>query len=87
MVTNKMQKSTNDITDWYAREGKRKKKDDLDEYLRWEHDVNSVAGTTWQRIAKDRKLWKETYVLRHTEANKTVTDLRACTTVKIIHKF
>lgn len=55
MVTNKIQKWTYDITDTQEKENAKKD----DNKLRWDNDVNSVAGTTWQRIAKDRKLWKE----------------------------
>lgn len=40
-------------------------------------DGKMISGTVWQRMAKDRKLWKEmqeAYVERYTEANKMATD-------------
>lgn len=66
MARNKFRKWTNDITDWYPRDGKRKRGR---QHLRWVDDIESLAGTTWQRKAIDRKIWKgmeEAYVRRHT---------------------
>ena len=42
-------------TQWYLREGKRKKGRPQ---KRWGDDIKHVADTTWNRIAQDRHEWK-----------------------------
>jgi exonuclease III len=62
MMREKMEKWTKDITEWYPRQGKRKRGRPI---MRWEDDIKKKAGATWRREAKDRtkwKAWEEAYV-------------------------
>ena len=43
------------VTQWYPREGKRKKGRPP---RRWEDDIRQVAGKTWHRVASNRREWK-----------------------------
>jgi hypothetical protein len=43
------------VTQWYPREGKRKKGRPQ---KRWEDDIRQVAGCTWSRVAQDRSEWR-----------------------------
>ncbi|CAG4949079.1 unnamed protein product [Colias eurytheme] len=73
MIRNNKGKWTKDVTEWYPRDGKRKKGR---QKTRWEDDIRKVAGTTWQREATNRDRWKslgEAYAKRQTD-NK-VTDV------------
>ena len=58
-------------TQWYPREGKRKKGRPQ---KRWDDDIKHVAGTTWNRVAQDRHEWKrleEAFADWQTDLQKT----------------
>ena len=46
---------TKRMTEWQPRCGKRGRGR---QKLRWRDDITSYAGTTWTRLAQDRKQWK-----------------------------
>ncbi|GBP92005.1 Putative uncharacterized transposon-derived protein F52C9.6 [Eumeta japonica] len=43
------------ITQWYPRDGKRKRGRPQ---RRWDDDIRQVAGTTWGRVAIERREWR-----------------------------
>ena len=43
------------VTEWYPREGKRRRGRPL---KRWDDDIRQVAGVTWNRVAQERHEWK-----------------------------
>lgn len=43
------------ITQWYPRDGKRKRGRPQ---RRWDDDIKQVAGTTWGRVATERREWR-----------------------------
>lgn len=55
------------VTDWYPRDGKRKRGRQL---KRWEDELKLTAGPYWRRVTRDRIQWKmleEAFARRHTE--------------------
>lgn len=71
MIRNNRDKWTKDVTEWYPRDGKRKKGR---QKTRWEDDIRKVAGTTWLREATNRDRWKslgEAYAKWQTDNNVT----------------
>lgn len=43
------------VTQWYPREGKRKRGR---QQKRWDDDIRQVAGITWSRVARERPEWR-----------------------------
>lgn len=43
------------VTQWYPREGKRKRGR---QQKRWDDDIRQVAGITWSRVARERREWR-----------------------------
>ncbi|GBP52344.1 Putative uncharacterized transposon-derived protein F52C9.6 [Eumeta japonica] len=58
------------ITQWYPRDGKRKRGRPQ---KRWDDDIRQVAGKTWSRVARERSEWsrlEETFVNWQTDLQK-----------------
>lgn len=58
------------ITQWYPREGKRKRGR---QQKRWDDDIRQVADTTWSRGARERAQWsglEEAYANWQTDLQK-----------------
>ncbi|CAH2226365.1 jg22998 [Pararge aegeria aegeria] len=57
-----------DITEWYPRDGKRRRGRP---FRRWEDDLRSTAGPLWTRKTHDREAWKnlaEAYAKQNNQA-------------------
>lgn len=55
MLREEKGKWTKLITEWYPRDGKRKRGR---QFKRWDDDIKKIAGILWTRAAKDRNKWK-----------------------------
>lgn len=55
MMRSNKNKWAKDVTEWCPRQNKRKKGRQC---LRWEDDIQKVAGVTWSRMTRNRKLWQ-----------------------------
>lgn len=67
MVRDAKEKWSKKISEWYPRDGKRKRGRPT---MKWEDDLKLTVGATWRRVANDRSQWKsleEAYAKRHTE--------------------
>ncbi|XP_030025374.2 uncharacterized protein LOC115443910 [Manduca sexta] len=67
MLRSTQEKWSKIVTDWYPRDGKRKRGRQC---KRWEDELKLTAGPNWRRVARDRAQWKsleEAFANRHTE--------------------
>ncbi|KAJ8712370.1 hypothetical protein PYW07_000868 [Mythimna separata] len=68
------------LTQWYPREGNRKRGR---QQKRWDDDIRQVAGKTWTRVARERSEWSR---LEEAFANWQ-TDLQKVKKHQIYEKF
>ncbi|CAH2104114.1 unnamed protein product [Euphydryas editha] len=67
IMRDKMGKWSKSVTEWYPRDGKRKRGR---QHTRWEDEIKLTAETNWRRVAQDRHQWRsleEAFAYRHAE--------------------